>query len=290
MITTSNHFLFNNRYNQEQEQEGTEESTSVVEMKKENISDQMTMTSRIEAVEQKLLKLQSLKDETLNEFSSLLTECKPLIFLKANVFTFVVQDLVPVLNQLHPMNTTEEYSSHENESGLSKLLHRLHQLQHEYQKRRSVSEKRFNYRIEAVKERYNAELLHNKNESESEMAETSVALIHRHMTKGSTSTVKSSDTTNGKNGVISARKRSLPAINQPVTACPPAIKMARRQSVAAYPQNATAPEIILSTPNNRELVNSSILNLNQNILVTPKSEADADLLAIKSRISKALKR
>lgn len=41
-----------------------------------NVSDQMTLTSKIEAVEQKLLKLQSLKDETFNEFSSLLNECK----------------------------------------------------------------------------------------------------------------------------------------------------------------------------------------------------------------------
>lgn len=42
----------------------------------ENISDQMTLSSKLENVEQKLLKLQSLKDETLSEFSSLLTECK----------------------------------------------------------------------------------------------------------------------------------------------------------------------------------------------------------------------
>lgn len=190
------------------------------------------------------------------------------------------------------MNTTDD--SH-NESGLSKLLNRLQKLQYEYQKRRSVSEKRFNYRIETVKERYNAELLHNKNESESEMAETSVALIHRHMTKvnsisGNSTTKPSEPSKNGSSTVISARKRSLPAINQPATACPPAMKMARRQSVAAYPQNTTAPGIILSDPNNREITNSSILNLNQNIFVTPKSEADADLLAIKSRISKALKR
>lgn len=203
---------------------------------------------------------------------------------------YIVQDLIPVLNQLHPININEETDCHENESGLSKLLNRLQQLQQEYQKRRSVSEKRFNYRIEAVKERYNAELVHNKNESESEMAETSVALIHRHMTKGNSPTVKSSEASNVKNGVISARKRSLPAINQPLTACPPVMKMARRQSVAAYPQNNTAPEIILSNPTNREIVSSSILNLNQNILVTPRSEADADLLSIKYRISKALKR
>lgn len=42
----------------------------------ENISDQMTLTSRLEAVEQKLIKLQSLKDETLSEFSFIMTECK----------------------------------------------------------------------------------------------------------------------------------------------------------------------------------------------------------------------
>lgn len=36
----------------------------------------MTLTGRLEAVEQKLSKLQSLKDETFNEFSSLLTERK----------------------------------------------------------------------------------------------------------------------------------------------------------------------------------------------------------------------
>lgn len=42
----------------------------------ENISDQITLTSKIEAVEQKLLKLQTLKDETLTELNSLLTECK----------------------------------------------------------------------------------------------------------------------------------------------------------------------------------------------------------------------
>ena len=46
----------------------------------ENISDQMTLTSRLEAVEQKLLKLQSLKDETLIEFSSIMNECKKIYF------------------------------------------------------------------------------------------------------------------------------------------------------------------------------------------------------------------
>ena len=59
--------------------------------------------------------------------------------------------------------------------------------------------------------------------------------------------------------------------------------MARRQSVAAYPQNP----INLSNSKSREITDSSILNLN---LVTSKSVADVDLLAIKSRISKALKR
>ena len=198
------------------------------------------------------------------------------------------------------MNTMEDTIAQDNESGLSKLLNRLQHLQYEYQKRRSVSEKRFNYRIEAVKERYAAELLHNITESKSEMAETSVALIHRHMAKGHSisgySGIKSTgsssiSTSNEKYGsVISARKRSLPAINQPTTACPPALKMPRRQSVAAYPQNYTVPGLILDNSNNREVTNSSILNLSQSILVTPKSVADADLLAIKSRISKALKR
>jgi hypothetical protein len=212
---------------------------------------------------------------------------------------YVVHGLIPVLNQLHPMNTTENTISQDNESGLSKLLNRLQNLQYEYQKRRSVSEKRFKYRIEAVKEHYAAELLHNKTESESEMAETSVALIHRHMAKGhymsGNSGVKSTEASsnsaiNDKNvSVISARKRSLPAINQPTTTSLPTVKMARRQSVAAYPQNSTAPELILNS-NNREVTNSSIFNLSQSILVTPKSVADSDLLAIKSRISKALKR
>jgi hypothetical protein len=198
------------------------------------------------------------------------------------------------------MNTTENTISQDNESGLSKLLNRLQNLQYEYQKRRSVSEKRFKYRIEAVKERYAAELLHNKTESESEMAETSVALIHRHMVAkehymSGNSGVKSTEASsksaiNDKNvSVISARKRSLPAINQPTTTSLPTVKMARRQSVAAYPQNSTAPELILNS-NNREVTNSSIFNLSQSILVTPKSVADSDLLAIKSRISKALKR
>lgn len=198
------------------------------------------------------------------------------------------------------MNTIEDTISQYNESGLSKLLNRLQNLQYEYQKRRSVSEKRFNYRIEAVKERYAAELLHNKTESESEMAETSVALIHRHMAKGPSisgcSGIKFTESfsvsaSNDKYGsVISARKRSLPAINQSTATCHPALKMARRQSVAAYPQNYISPELIIENSNNREVTNSSVLNLSQSILVTPKSVADADLLAIKSRISKALKR
>lgn len=187
------------------------------------------------------------------------------------------------MDQLNPVEQGAELAStsHSNESGLSRLLNRLQQLQLEYQKRRSVSDKRYNYRIEAVKERFSAELLHNKNESESEVAETSVALIHKHMTKNHVNPASSIETTASMRtsslSVISGRKRSLPAINQPATACPPTIKMARRQSVAAYPQNISN-------------ANSTILNLNQNILVTPKSAADADLLAIKSRISKALKR
>lgn len=183
------------------------------------------------------------------------------------------------------------------ESGLSKLLNRFQQLQQDYQKRRSVSEKRYTYRVNAVEKRHNAEIFLNRNESLSDTAENYVALIHKYKGKGNLS--KSSSSSNLsvssldqkpdilKNGtsssVISARKRSLPAINLPATTCPPALKMARRQSVAAYPQ---APSNIRST-----VVGASILNFNsQNALITPKSAIDADLLIIKSRISKALKR
>ena len=201
---------------------------------------------------------------------------------------FVVNELVPILNQLIP-DGEEEPMGNES-SGLSKLLNRLQKLQYEYQKRRSVTEKRFNFRIDAVKERYAADVLHNKNESESEVAETSVALIHKQMAKihtGSSINSYSSkpDDANTSSSVISARKRSLPAINHlsSQSHCPPVIKMARRQSVAAYPQNP----INLSNSKSREITDSSILNLN---LVTSKSVADVDLLAIKSRISKALKR
>ena len=181
-----------------------------------------------------------------------------------------------------------------NVSGLSKLLNRLQKLQNEYQKRRSVSEKRFNFRIGSVQERYSSELIHNKNELKSELAETAVALIHKHMSIGhsSSSGSTSPDSTSTENtlnpkintsSIISARKGSLPAINLPVTVCPPSLKMARRQSVAAYP-NPQNFNFIKSNTNNRDR------DQNNNILVTPKSVADADLLAIKSRISKALKR
>lgn len=217
---------------------------------------------------------------------------------------FLVNGLVTVLSQLNlpTINSGEEEVSSfstANESGLSKLLNRLQQLQQEYQKRRSVSENRYNYRIEAVKERHKAEIILNRNESISEAAENYVSLIHKYKSKGNSSTSTNSPLSNLpttssdqksdalKNGtsssVISARKRSLPAINQPVTVCPPALKMARRQSVAAYPQ--------ISTNSRNMIVDSSILNLNlQNGLLTPKSIIDADLLAIKSRISKSLKR
>ena len=174
----------------------------------------------------------------------------------------------------------------ENESGLAKLLNRLQQLEQEYQKRRSVSEKRYNYRVEAIKERYKAEIIHNRNESISETAENSVALIHKYKTKdnltsNSSNSHLSSSSEVMKNGngssssVIAARKRSLPAINQLTAVCPPALKMARRQSVAAYPQASSI-----------NIINPSI----QTGLIIPKSAIDADLLAIKSRISKALKR
>lgn len=41
----------------------------------------MMISSKIEAIEQKLSKLQSLKDETFNEFSSLLSESNKKIFI-----------------------------------------------------------------------------------------------------------------------------------------------------------------------------------------------------------------
>lgn len=216
---------------------------------------------------------------------------------------FLVNDLVPVLSQLNlpSINSGEEETSSlnvdiSNESGLSKLLNRLQQLQQEYQKRRSVSENRYNYRIEAVKERHKAEIILNRNESISETAENCVSLIHKYKSKGilslssslsslQSSSDQKSETVKNETGssVISARKRSLPAINQPGNICPPALKMARRQSVAAYPQT--------SSNSRNMIVDSSIFNLNlQNDLLTPKSAIDADLLAIKSRISKSLKR
>lgn len=274
-----------------------EESQVITETVKEvTPAIQMTLSARLEAIEQKLLKLQSLKDKTIDEFTSLLNERKMIEnTFKASFLTIllVVNEVVPILNQLNPSSVDVPI---EKESGLSKLLIRLQQLQKEYQKRRSVSEKRLNFKIDAVKERYTADILNNKNESESELAESSVALIHKQMakivqnitTKSSDESVSVSGTGPGSSSsVISARKRSLPAINQPI--CPPVMKMARRQSVAAYPQNLNCD---YSNPmpmnhNNREIANSSILNLN---LVTSKSVADADLLAIKSRISKALKR
>lgn len=207
-----------------------------------------------------------------------------------NYFYFLVNELVPILNQLNLASSKsgeEEATTYnmDNESGLAKLLNRLQQLQQEYQKRRSVSEKRYNYRIEAVKERHKAEILHNRNESISETAENSVALIHKYKAKDHLSAASSEQKPEvSGSSVISARKRSLPAINQPVTVCPPVHKMARRQSVAAYPQ--------VPSSNYRNMTpNQSILSLNnQSTLITPKSAVDADLLAIKSRISKALKR
>lgn len=138
-------------------------------------------------------------------------------------------------------------------------------------------------------------MIHNKTELESEIAETSVALIHRQMSKlqnsksiidGSSSSLANTGSNGSTISLISARKRSLPAINQPIGSCPPVMKIARRQSVAAYPnQNIAHP----STNNAyRESTNSSILNFNS--VTSSKSVADTDLLAIKSRISNALKR
>lgn len=68
-----------NRYSQEQsqEQEPVKEAVlpaTATEPEPEPVKDQMILSSKLEAIEQKLMKLQSLKDETINEFSSLLSE------------------------------------------------------------------------------------------------------------------------------------------------------------------------------------------------------------------------
>jgi hypothetical protein len=76
----------------------------------ENISDQMTLTSKLEAVEQKLLKLQSLKDETLSEFTSLLTECKKLyIYLYLN-YEYVCSTWINP--SFEPITSHEHYGEH----------------------------------------------------------------------------------------------------------------------------------------------------------------------------------
>lgn len=220
----------------------------------------------------------------------------------------LVNELVPILNRFNPLNNEESLHVNDNESGLSRLLNRLHQLQFEYQKRRSVSEKRFSFRIKAINEKYSAEVLQNKIESNSELAESSVASIHKHMTKtqshnllNSNSMISCSSSLNSLDegsaeisSVIAARKRSLPAINQPLVARTPSLKIARRQSVAAYPQHFSNNSNVY-TNSKKDQTNSSVLNFNvnsSNLLMAPKSFsfADSDLLSIKSRISKSLKR
>ena len=220
----------------------------------------------------------------------------------------LVNELVPILNQFIPLSNGNEENFVNNESGLSKLLNRLHQLQFEYQKRRSVSEKRFSFRIKAINEKYSAEVLQNKTEFNSEIAESSVASIHKHMTKTqsqnlSNSTISCSSSSNSLDegsleisSLIAARKRSLPAINQPLIARTPSLKIARRQSVAAYPQNVSNNnKNNLYSNSKKDNINSSVLNFDinsSNRLVPPKSFslADSDLLRIKSRISKSLNR
>lgn len=61
------------RYNKEQqeEQKGEEQTTTAI---LEKPSDQMSLSSKIEFIEQKLLKLQSLKEDTVDELSNLLIE------------------------------------------------------------------------------------------------------------------------------------------------------------------------------------------------------------------------
>lgn len=73
------------RYNKELQEKTVETtqsitaSTEITELKDINMhksSDQITLSSRIEFIEQKLLKIQSLKESTMDEFSSLLNERK----------------------------------------------------------------------------------------------------------------------------------------------------------------------------------------------------------------------
>jgi hypothetical protein len=201
--------------------------------------------------------------------------------------------LIPLLHlkREKDLSGAEDFDSHK-ESGLSKLLSRLNQLHRDNQKRRSVSEKKLQFKVSAINERHEAEVRLNKTEFNSELAETSVALIHRHMSKNhstlpshaSLESVDQNAATDPKY-IVSSRKRSLPAINQPVTTCPVSLKMARRQSVAAVPQNPSSKYA------SKKYTDPSVLNFNSsNPLISSKSAADADLLAIKYRISKALKR
>lgn len=65
------------RYSQEQVKEQEEQVPFTVkkpETEIENLNNQTMLSSKLEVIEQKLLKLQSLKDETISEFSSLLSE------------------------------------------------------------------------------------------------------------------------------------------------------------------------------------------------------------------------
>lgn len=73
------------RYNKELQEQTVETtqsipaSTEITELKDITMyksSDQITLSSRIEFIEQKLLKIQSLKESTMDELSSLLNERK----------------------------------------------------------------------------------------------------------------------------------------------------------------------------------------------------------------------
>ena len=72
-----------NRYNQQDNEKDKDnshinplEQDEIIMSKRtaENISNQVKLCEKLEFIEQKLMKLQSLKDDTLNEFSSILTE------------------------------------------------------------------------------------------------------------------------------------------------------------------------------------------------------------------------
>lgn len=57
------------RYTKEQQEQKEEEQTTL-----EKPSDQMSLSSKIEFIEQKLMKLQSLKEDTVDDLSNLLNE------------------------------------------------------------------------------------------------------------------------------------------------------------------------------------------------------------------------